>query len=464
MSGHPSDSTLKSAAPAVPPILLPTGEDALVIEGGTLVELHPPRMGRADVLVAGERIVQVGGEMPAGVPRVDASGCYVTPAFTIAHTHLYMSLSCGMPPPPVEPRTLADALQAVWWALDKALDDDLVHTAALVGAAAAAKAGASVVFDHHSSPRAIDGSLDRVEAALDEVGIRGVLCYETSDRDGRGRRDGGLKENRRFLAKVRAGRSRHRALVGAHAPMTLNDDTLDALRELAETHEVGIHIHVAQDLTDALDAERIRKTSLPERLRRLGLARAGSVVAHGVQLDVESAEEITAAGGGIVTSTRSNMAHGIGVGSFASPRVALGTDGVDQDLLGEARAHYYRHVEARDGIARDTLARIVAGQRLAAEIFGEEPAEDIGAPSSRLVKGARADLLVLEYEPLTPMSPSNLLEHVVRGWRHARVRDNLVGGKHVVRGGRLVNVDEAALNQRARTEAARLWERMQGYY
>ncbi|MCA9585271.1 MAG: amidohydrolase family protein [Myxococcales bacterium] len=464
MSGRPSDTTLKSAAPDVRPVVLPTADDALVISGGTLVELHPPRMGKADVLIAGGSIVQVGGDMPGGIPHVDASGCFVTPAFTNAHTHLYMSLSCGMPPPPSQPRTLADVLQSVWWALDKALDDDLVHTAALVGAANAAKAGAAVVIDHHSSPRAIEGSLDRVEAALDEVGIRGVLCYETSDRDGRGRRDGGLRENRRFLDKVRAGRSRHRALVGAHAPMTLNDDTLDALRDLATSHEVGIHIHVAEDLTDHLDAERIRNTSLSERLRRLGLARKGTVVAHGVQLDPESAAEITDAGGWVATTTRSNMAHAVGVGSLASPRVALGTDGVDGDMLGEARAHFYRHTEARDGLARDTLARIVAGQRMSAELFGEQLAEELGAPSSRIVRGARADLLVVEYEPMTPMTPSNLIDHVVRGWRHARVRDNLVGGKHVVRDGVLVHVDERELTQRARAAAGRLWERMHGYY
>src|SRR4051812_42404181 len=276
-----SESTLRSAAP------LPGegGSDlpveiSTVLAGGTLVEVHPPRMGQADVLVRGDCIVQVGGAMPADATRIDVSGCLITPAFAVAHTHLYMSLTCGMPPPPSTPRTLTDSLQWVWWALDRALDDDLVHTSALVGAAMAAKAGAACVIDLHSSPRAIDGSLDRIASALDEIGLRGVLAYETSDRDGRGRRDGGLTENRRFLEKVRAGTTKHRGLVGAHALMTLNDDTLDAIRELADAQGVGMHMHVAEDLTDALDAERIRKTPLAKRLDRLGIARKGSVIAH----------------------------------------------------------------------------------------------------------------------------------------------------------------------------------------
>src|SRR5262249_48777767 len=287
----------------------------------------------------------------------------------VAHTHLYMSLTCGMPPPPSPPRTLADHLQWVWWALDRALDDEIVHTSALVGAAIAARAGAACVIDHHSSPRAIDGSLDRIESALDEIGLRGVLCYETSDRDGRGRRDGGLAENKRFLDKVRAGKTKHRALVGAHAPMTLNDDTLDALREVADAYNAGMHLHVAEDLTDYLDAERIRKTPLVKRLERLGAARRGSIVAHAVQLDAAAGELVTQAGGTIVTNPRSNMAHGVGVCAIGGSRVALGTDGIDNDVLAEARAYCLRHTEARDGLARETGARIAASQELAQQLF-----------------------------------------------------------------------------------------------
>lgn len=451
-----SERTLRSAAP-VPGESgdLPT-EASLILAGGTLVEVHPPRLAQADVLVRGDSIVQVGGAMPEGAPRIDASGCIITPAFAVAHTHLYMSLTCGMPPPPEAPRTLADSLQWVWWALDRALDDDLVHTSALVGAAMAAKAGVACLVDLHSSPRAIDGALDRIESAVDEIGLRAVLSYETSDRDGRGRRDGGLKENRRFLDKVRRGQTKHRAHVGAHAMMTLNDDTLDAIRELADSHGVGIHMHVAEDLTDHLDAERIRKTPLARRIERLGIARQGSVLAHAVQLDTEAAQEIMNAGAFVATNPRSNMAHGVGLCGISGTNVALGTDGIDNDLLAEARAYYLRHSEARDGLPRETGMRVAAGQELAARLFAD--------PSPpRIVPGARADLVVLDYQGMTPLTASNVIEHLARGWTSAHVRDTMVGGSFVVRDRKLSNIDERELVQRARAAASRLWERMQGY-
>lgn len=451
-----SDSTLRSAAPVSGAMDLVETEASLVLAGATLVEVHPPRLGVFDVLVRGESIAQVGGAMPDGVPRVDLSGCVLTPAFAVAHTHLYMSLACGMPPPPSAPKTLTDTLQWVWWALDKALDEELVHTAALVGAAMAAKAGASCVIDLHSSPRAIDGSLDQVAAALDEIGLRGVLAYETSDRDGRGRRDGGIAENRRFLEKVRAGGSRHRGMVGAHALMTLNDDSLDALRELADASGAGIHMHVAEDTTDHLDADRIRKTPLAKRLERVGIARKGSLAAHAVQLEADVAEHLMQAGAFLATNPRSNMQHGVGLCAHGGSRVALGTDGFDNDVLAEARAYFYRHSEARDGLASQTGARIAAGQELASQLF-------VDPSPPRIVAGARADLTVLDYAPMTPMTLSNLVDHVARGWTSAHVRDTMVGGRFVLRDRKLANIDERELVVRARAAASRLWERMQGY-
>lgn len=446
----PSETTLRSAAPSIADPGPKPALEQLVLAGGTVVDIHPPRVVPADVLVEGGVVAQVGGAMPADAPRVDAGGCIVTPAFVVAHTHMYMALTTGMPPPPSPPRTLADELQWVWWTLDKALDDELVHTSALVAAASAAKAGAAIVVDLHSSPRAIDGALDRVEAALDEVGIRGVLAYETSDREGRARRDAALKENKRFLEKVRAGTTRHRALVGAHAMLSLNDDTLDALRELADDHGVGIHMHVAEDMTDHLDAERTRKTSLASRLERIGLARAGSVIAHALQLETADVDAIMQAGGTIATTPRSNMRSGVGIFSRSGPRVALGTDGVDGDVLAEARAYHLRHTEAKDDRAAETGMRIAAAQELAGS-------------ASRVVPGAPANLTVLDYAPMTPLTASNLLDHVARALSSAHVRDTMVDGRFVLRDRKLVSVDERELVLRARAAASRLWERMQGY-
>jgi putative selenium metabolism protein SsnA len=421
----------------------------IALVGGTVVELDPPRVERADVVIAGERVAQVGGDIPAGAARVDASRCLVTPAFVVGHTHLYSALACGMPAPKVAPKTFPEILDRVWWRLDRALDDDLVEVSALVGAVEAAKRGVACVVDHHASPNAIAGSLDRIASALARVGLRGVLCYETTDRNGRAGRDAGLAENERFAKEHPA---HTRAMIGAHAPFTLDDDTLDALRDVAERTRTAVHVHVAEDRTDVEDAAR-RGASLGARLQHVGVARPGSIVAHGVHLDAAIRDEVARAGAWVVTNARSNMNNAVGLAPASGARVALGTDGIGADMIAEAQAHFFRHAEARDALAMDAVSRLVGAQRLASLLFdGEERAPRVAA-------GERADLVVLEYDPPTPLAPSNLAGHVLFGWSSALVRDTIAGGRFVVRHRAVQSIDEAALMARARDAATRLWSR-----
>jgi putative selenium metabolism protein SsnA len=430
--------------------------EEVAIVGATVVELAPARVVRADVTVRDGRITGVaeGGSVASGLPTIDASGCVVTPAFAVGHTHLYSALACGMPPPSQSPTSFREILERVWWRLDKALDDELVHISALVGAIEAARRGAAFVVDHHASPNAIDGSLDRIASALDLVGVRGALCYETTDRDGAERSLAGLRENERFITRARRGETPHMGLVGAHAPFTLEDRTLEALRDLADRHGVGLHVHVAEDGTDASNAH-VRGTQLERRLQTLGIARAGSIVAHAVHLEQAAIDGLSAAGAWVVTNARSNMNNAVGLSRATGDRIALGTDGIGADMIAEAQAHFFRHAEARDGLAGLAVARLAAAQRLAASLDGR------GETAARVAPGERADLAILSYDPPTPMTAENLAGHVLFGWTSAAVRDTMVGGRLVMRNRVMQTVDESAIMERARAGAKRLWERME---
>jgi putative selenium metabolism protein SsnA len=426
---------------------------ASALIGGTVVELSPPRCEPKDVVFADGRITQVGGEIPPGVNRIDAAGCVVMPAFAVAHTHLYSALACGMPPPAVPPTRFIEILQRVWWRLDRALDLDLVHLSALVGAVEAARRGVTFVVDHHASPDAVDGSLDRIADALDEVGIRGALCYETTDRGGPDKKKAGLRENERYLSLVRAGQRKHSALVGAHAPFTLEDETLDALCDLCRRFDVGIHVHVAEDTTDGLDAQK-RGTTLVARLDRMGALRPGSIIAHGVHLDAGSVSRVMDAGAWIVTNARSNMSNAVGLSAARGPRIALGTDGIGADMIAEAQAHFFRHAEAKDGLAGESVERLVRATRVASLV------SEGGEKSPRVAEGERADFAVLEYDPKTPMTAESLGSHVLFGWSSALVRDTIAGGLFVMRNRVLITVDEKEIAARARAAAERLWAKM----
>ena len=148
------------------------------------------------------------------------------PALINCHTHLYSTLARGISLPGRAPKNFPEILKKLWWRLDRALNEEDVYYSALVGLIDAAKCGVGTLVDHHSSPNACAGSLDRIEQAFREVGLRGVLCYETSDRNGPLQALEGIRENIRFIDRAQRaprGDGLVAATFGLHASFTLTD-------------------------------------------------------------------------------------------------------------------------------------------------------------------------------------------------------------------------------------------------
>lgn len=263
---------------------------------------------------------------------------FTTNGLVCGHHHLYSSLARGMPAPPNTPTSFLSVLENVWWRLDAALDLDIIYWSAALGAAEALLNGTTAIIDHHESPFAIEGSLDAIQSACDMVGVSSNLCYGITDRwsdssmkssvspsskmTDEAKR--GLAENDRFLS---AG---GRGMVGVHAAFTCSDESLEAAADLAQRHNVGVHIHVAEG-TDDVDAG--------ERLQ--DLAQDNWLVVHAVHL-------AKAIKGTLAHNPRSNMNNAVG---YARPArwgadVILGTDGIGADMLEEMRIAYVRQRES----------------------------------------------------------------------------------------------------------------------
>ena len=431
----------------------------LVLAGGTVVtSLDPVRVEAADVVVEGGRVSRVGPAVEArGAGSIDARGCLVIPGNVCAHTHLYSALARGMPYELEPPRTLVENLRRVWWRLDRGLDQASVRASALVGGMEALLAGTTTLIDHHASPNAIDGSLDVIAESLASLGIRSVLAYEVSDRDGPERAAAGLRENRRFAGHAAGGAlPLARSMVGAHASFTLSEATLAACVEAVAATATGLHVHVAEDAADEADCRTRFGLSVVERLARARALDGRALLAHGVHLDEREADTVREAGATIVHNARSNMNNAVGRAPLArlGSRVALGTDGIGADMFEESRAAYFRARE--DGVAGDpawALARLAESARVAGRAFGEPLFGQIAA-------GAPADLVVLDHAAPTPLDAATLPGHWVFGLSARNVRDVIVGGDIAVRDRRLELVGQDWLIEAAREQASRLWARL----
>lgn len=259
---------------------------------------------------------------------------FQTHGLVCAHHHLYSSLARGMPAGDTATDFLS-ILKSIWWRLDVALDLDIIYWSAALGAAEAVLSGTTAIIDHHESPTAIEGSLDAIAAGCALVGVRTNLCYGVTDRwsddqtlittgeQPRAMTDGarrGLQECDRYLSTGATG------MVGVHAAFTCSDETIAAAADLANRHNTGVHIHVAEGGADAQAANRLKT-----------LASDNWLLAHCVYLNQELP-------GTIVHNARSNMNNAVGYAYPAtrSNLVVLGTDGIGADMQEESRIAYAR--------------------------------------------------------------------------------------------------------------------------
>ncbi len=417
----------------------------------------------------------VGGTIAATGPRVDvadgdevvdAGGAVVMPGLVNGHTHLYSALAVGMPPPTGAPRGLHEILEAVWWRLDRALDLPLCETSAAIGGLDALHCGTTTVIDHHASPAAIEGSLDAIEAGLRAAGLRGVLCYETTDRNGPDGCRAGLAENERYLRHCRgsdaprapdasSGDGWFAALVGAHAAFTLSDASLAAVADLAVRYQVGVHIHVAEDPCDDTLCRQQYGAGVMDRLARAGVLDLPSLLAHGTHLAPSDWDRLADSPITLAHNPRSNMNNAVGYTPLAAVRrpIVLGTDGIGSDMLAELATGWYKSRDGGAGLAPDALVDMLAES---ARLAGRR----LGVRLGTLAVGAVADVLVTDYVPATPLDGGNLAGHLIFALAARHTRSVMIGGQWRLRHRVWTGGDESELRRRSTDEARRLWSRM----
>lgn len=421
------------------------------------------------LLIRDGRIAEIGAqeELTARHPqeeRVDARGQYVMPGNICAHTHFYGAFARGLAIPGPAPKDFPEILQKLWWPLDRSLTEEDVRLSALVMLVDAIKHGTTTLIDHHASPNAIDGSLDLIAEAVDQSGLRAILCYEVTDRDGIEKSRAGIAENVRFLRRLsneRVAGGRVAATFGLHASLTLSEATLDACREAAP-EGIGFHIHVAEHEADEYDSLAKSGKRVVDRLHAHGILGPNTIVAHAIHIDSREACLLAESGVNVTHQPRSNMNNGVGAADVESLlrlgiNVCLGTDGFSHTMWEEWKTAYLLHKVVRRDPRRMNGADVVKmgvyhNARLAGRFFPD-------APLGILTPGAHADLIFVDYHPHTPLTAGNLPWQIIFGFHESMVTSTMVAGKFLMRERQLLTLDEAEIAAHARRRAPAVWER-----
>jgi cytosine/adenosine deaminase-related metal-dependent hydrolase len=419
----------------------------ILLKNGTFIDWQTLEFRHSDILVAdgpdGPVIFNPGEEAIKAPTRViDCTGKFITKSFANGHHHVYSALARGMPPPTKNPVNFQEILQYVWWTLDKALDLEMVRSSALVTAIACAKNGVTFVVDHHASPFALEGSLETIASAFDEVGIGHLLCYEISDRDGEEIARKGLAETGNYLAK-------RQGLVGLHASFTVGVETLKQAVQLAEKTGSGIHIHVAEDLSDEADCVARYGKRVVERLSDSGVLQfPKTILAHCLHLDDHERGLVEGSAAWVVQNMESNLNNSVGF--FSSKglgrRIMLGTDGMHSDMLRSAKSAFFagHNFDSIDYGGTYSRFRNVHGY--------------LGA--NRYKGDGDNNLVVLEYDSPTPLTSGNFFGHFLFGIESRHVCHVISQGRLVVRDRIVQTVDETKILEESQKQALQLWRKM----
>ncbi len=441
----------------------------LLIKNGTVITLGKNNkiIKNGAVLIMDGIIKEIGKtddfkDISSTTEVIDAKGKLIMPGFINMHMHFYSTFARGLCPKQPAAKNFTEILEKLWFPLDKVLNEKDIFYSTMVPLINGIKSGTTTFFDHHESQGFQNGSLDVIENAVNKAGARSCLCLGSSDRYGKGQ--DGVEENIRFIKKVKSEKKDNNSLVaamfGLHALFTVNDETLHNSVNAANELGVGIHVHTGEDKADQSINREKYGLSVIERLYKSGGLGHNTLANHCIHVSEREMDLLQETGTSVIHNPQSNMNNAVGVAQIPlmlekNLTVGLGTDGMTPSMLDDVRVanilHKLVHKDPRIFFAESCQLLLENNASIANRFFETK----IGI----LEKGASADMIIMDYDPPTPLDESTFLGHFLFGICGAHVNSTIVKGNVLVRDGILTKINEEEVMALSREQAADFWKR-----
>lgn len=431
------------------------------------------RFPGGSLYAVGQEIVAIGYDLPyeSADTVIDATGKIVYPGLINTHHHLYQNLTRNIPF--VQQTELFEwlvTLYEIW----RHLRPEDIYISAVVGLGELLKTGCTTAADHfYCFPNGVSGELvDEEIRAARELGIR---FYPTRGSMSLGRSSGGLppdevcqdeetilRDSRRLIETYHdSGKfSMLRVGVAPCSPFSVTGDLLRESAALARSYGVRMHTHLAETQDeDRFCLEKLGMRPL-EFMEQTGWVGGDVWYAHGIWFNDAEIRRLGTHCCGVAHCPTSNMKLGSGVLPIvkmlaSGVNVGLGVDGSasndGSNMLLEVRVahllHSLMHGTTALG-AEDCLHLATMGS---AKVLGW--ADEIGS----LEVGKAADLFMIDSRQLGyagALHDDGSLP-ILTGLSQT-VDMTIVGGRIVVKEGRLVNVDEEKAAVQAQAASLRL--------
>lgn len=426
--------------------------DVLVL-GGTIVTMDQTRRVIIDgaIAVSNGRIVAIGprAELERAYTsrqRVDATGKVITPGLINGHTHIPMVLFRG----------LADDLDLQEWltkyifpAEAKNVTEEFVRVGARLGLAEMIRGGTTTYCDMYYFE-------DAIADETAKAGVRGVLGETIIDFPVADNKNNA--EAMAYVEKFVARWKGHDLIIPAiapHAPYTVSEQHLKAVRAFADRTGAPIVTHIAETKRELDDSVKEKGASPVAYLDRIGFLNDRVIAAHVVWPQGSDIAILKRRGVGVIHNPQSNMKLASGVAPVPkmlteNVLVGLGTDGAasnndlnmweEMDTVAKLHKVFSGDPKVISAQQAFELATIRGAQALHLE-------KEIGS----LEKGKRADLLVINRDTLNQIPLYNVYSDLVYATKASDVETVIINGRIVMRNRRLLTLNETAVKNEART-------------
>mgnify|MGYP001203793373 CR=1 FL=1 len=401
-------------------------EASILIDGRLLRDMN--------ITIEGSRITEISPDIrdeSRDGEVIDASGMLAIPGLINAHTHLAMTLFRGY----ADDMELIPWLEEKIWPLEAKLTSRDIHWGVKLGCLEMIRAGITCYSDMYYF-------MDETAQATKEMGLRAFLSAVLFDM----RPD--LIEDAEPFIKRWKGDDLVVPTVGPHAVYTCSEETLLKAMDLAEKHNVMLHIHLSETRSEVESFVNNCGQSPVEYLDSLGFLSNRVVAAHCTWLSPKDISIIADRGVHVAHCSISNQKLASGIAPLdqlqkAGVNICLGTDGASSNnslnLFQEMKT---TAISQKCAHSRPDIFGAIEVWKMATENAYAAFGLDLG-----LRAGALADLALIDLKKpwFCPLTNENIVSHLVYS-AQGGVDTTIVGGKVLMRGG-VIPGEEAILDR-----------------
>jgi 5-methylthioadenosine/S-adenosylhomocysteine deaminase len=406
-----------------------------------------------DILINGREIEAVqptGGADPSHFREViDADGLLAMPGLINTHAHVPMVIFRGL----AEDVSIEKWFNDYMWPLESNLQAEDVYWGMQLGLAEMIRGGVTSVADHYFF-------MDEAAKAVEKAGTRALLGWAIFGSSGYEM----IERTGKFIQDWQgAADGRIRTIMAPHAPYTCDDDYLRACVDMAKKLDVGIHIHVAEVMSQTEASLQKRDQTPMQVLEETGVFDVPTILAHVIGALPGDMGIMARHGAGVAHAPKTYLKLAMGTAPVRMFRghgipVGLATDGAVSnntlDIFESLRLMALTQKQEAGSPEVMTIPEaLYIATRESARVYGQP--DSLGTVEA----GALADLILVDLSGIHHQPLHSLTASLVYNTAAADVRTTICNGQVLMRDRQLLTLDEGEIVEQVNRSMERLAQR-----